>query len=150
MEIKNLYDNTVYNSILERISLIKQDSTPMWGSLSAAQALDHLAEVLSTYNGKPLKNNFIARLLKGYIRKMVLSDKPFERSIQTNPQFLENLNNNFQESKQRLLKELHTFKNLPLEEIRKIKHPLFGYLSPEDRGWAQYKHINHHLEQFGA
>jgi len=28
-------------------------------------------------------------------------------------------------------------------------HPLFGSMTPEDWGFLQYKHMNHHLKQFG-
>lgn len=148
--INNLYTDKDYNNIIERINQLNAESTPTWGKMSVGEMLDHCAEVLSTYNGKPLKTPLIARVLKGYIRKMVLSEKPFKKGIDTNPQFIARLNPDFESSKNRLLNELKIFKTTPLEEIRKIKHALFGYLSPEDRGWAQYKHLNHHLEQFGV
>ena len=36
------------------------------------------------------------------------------------------------------------------EEGTSRKHPLFGAMSVEEKGWSMYKHLDHHLSQFGV
>lgn len=144
---KGLYDSKVYQACLDRIEKIQPDTQAQWGKMTPAQMLAHCSEIQEVSNGKPLKNTpFIARLFKGMIRKMVVNDKPYSKGTQTHPQYKQRDQKEFETEKQRLLQALQTF----VEDPKSSKHPLFGEMSAEERGWAMYKHLNHHLEQFGV
>jgi hypothetical protein len=145
---KSLYDQDTYGLTLDRVNKLTQDSIPHWGKMDAAQMLAHCAEVLDVANGKPLEGTpLIAKLFKGYIRKMVVGPKPYAKSIQTHPQYLKNSPQDFEKEKQHLLQALATLRET---EGQQIKHPLFGEMSKEEKGWAMYKHLDHHLTQFGV
>lgn len=148
MEQKSLYDPVVFDETLKRIDSIAPETVPQWGKMDAAQMLAHCAEVLDVSNGKPLTGTpFIAKLFKGYIKKMVIGPKPYPKSTQTHPQYLQTEPRDFEEEKQRLLGSLEKMKGM---EGEKVEHTLFGVLSKEEKGWAMYKHLDHHLQQFGA
>ncbi len=75
---------------LERIDGLSPDTQPQWGVMSAGQMLSHCAEIQEVSNGKALEGTpFIVRLLGGFIRKMVVNDKPYPRSTKTHPQYLQ-------------------------------------------------------------
>lgn len=144
---KTLFDPETYKECLERIDKLTPESRPEWGSMSSAQMLAHCAEIQEVSNGKDLKNTpFIVRLFKGMIRNMVVNDKPYPKSTKTHPQFLQSSEREFNTEKERLLKALDIFVT---QQKRSSQHPLFGEMSEEERGWGMYKHLDHHLKQFG-
>jgi len=148
MEQKSLYHQKTYNHTLERIGRLTTNSRPQWGKMDVGQMLAHCAEVLDVSNGKPLQNTpFVARLFKGYIKKMVVGPKPYPKNTKTHPQYLQTGYKDFEEEKQHLLKALARLKQT---EGDPIEHTLFGVLSKEEKGWAMYKHLDHHLVQFGV
>ncbi len=151
MEQKTLYDQAVYQQIRNRIDQLTSETKPQWGKMGAAQMLAHCSEILEVANGKPLKNTpLLARVFKGMIRKMVVSEKPYPKSTQTHPQYKQKDPKNFENEKLRLLAALERFKEMEGEEAKKVIHPLFGTMSPEEKGWSSYKHLDHHLTQFGV
>jgi len=145
---QNLYDEDVYRAVLGRMDQLTPETQPQWGSMSAAQMLAHCAEIQEVTNGKPLENTpFIVKLFKGMIRKMVLNEKPYPKSTKTHPQYRQTSDRDFETEKRRLLDALAKFK---AEEGVARTHPLFGAMDAEEKGWSMYKHLDHHLSQFGV
>ncbi len=150
MEKKNLYKQEVHKECLDRIEQIKADTEPQWGNMSAAQMLAHCAEIQEVTNGRELKGTpFILKLFKGFIKKMVVSDKPYPKSTQTHPQYKQHDDKDFEEEKSRLKEALQNFVDNE-SRAEEIKHTLFGKMTRDEKGWAMYKHLDHHLTQFGA
>lgn len=147
MAKKNLYDPAVLEEVLERMSKISADTKPEWGQMDAAQMLAHCAEGQDVYNGKPLKIPFWMRLLRPVMRPMLLAEKEFTRNAPTIDQFRITDPEDFDRQRERLINSLRTMHALGK---RTMKHPLLGQLSSEDIGWITYKHLDHHLRQFGV
>ena len=148
MDTTSLYHPEVYNQTLVRINKLTLETTPQWGKMDAAQMIAHCVAILDVSNGKPLENTpFVARLFKGMIRKMVVGEKPYPKSSKTHPQYQQSSPKDFEKEKQRLLAAMEKWKGMEGEET---KHALFGVLTKEEKGWSSYKHLDHHLSQFGV
>lgn len=148
---RSLYTPDVYRECVNRIEQVKPGSQPLWGSMNAAQMLAHCAEIQEVSNGKALNNTpFLARLFKGMIRKMVVNDKPYPKNSRTHPQYKQIDERDFDAEKNRLLKALEKFVNDGPDNAEKNPHPLFGNMTADEKGWSMYKHLNHHLAQFGV
>ncbi|GJM60275.1 MULTISPECIES: DinB family protein [Persicobacter] len=151
MEHKNLYEAVVFEEIRERIHQVKADTIPLWGKMNAAQMLAHTAEVQEVTNGKPLNNTpFLVKLFSGFIKKMVINDTPYPHNTKTHPQYVQKGEKNFEKEKERLLMAISEFYNTPEQIAKEKKHPIFGAMSLEEKGWGMYKHLDHHLRQFGV
>ena len=149
--MKNWYDQATYDSILERIHKLDETSQANWGKMDVAQMLDHCAEVNEVMNGNALKNTPIfLKLIAPFIRRSVVSPKAYTQNLPTHPQYRQADAKVFASSKARLLASLETFISEAPEAAAQRKHPLFGKMSIEERGWASYKHLTHHLEQFSV
>jgi len=99
-------------------------------------------------NGKPLKGTpFLFRLIGPLIKRLVVDKKPYKRNLRTHPQYEMTDSEDFETQKDRLIDSIRSYRALGKSEL---KHPIFGRLSAEERGWAAYKHLNHHLSQFGV
>ncbi len=145
---ETLLDDAVYAGCLERIDRLAPDTQPRWGSMSIAQMLAHCAEVQEVMNGKPLEDTpWLLRVAGPLIKRAVLSRRPFPRGVKTHPQYLQTSEKRFEPEKRRLLEALEEFRATGAEGAR---HPLFGPLSTEEAGWGSFKHLDHHLRQFGV
>ncbi len=111
----------------------------------------HCAEVQEVSNGKALENTpLVVKLLGGVIRKMVFSDKPFPKNTRTHPQYRQTGSRDFATEKKRLIEALDQFVSADGKSGELNPHPLFGKVSEEEGGWGMYKHLDHHLKQFGV
>jgi hypothetical protein len=148
---QSLHSPDVYQDCLRRIEQLTPETTPQWGNMTAAQMLSHCAEIQEVSNGKALNNTpFLVKLFKGMIRNMVVNDKPYPKNTKTHPQYRQTSDRDFETEKKRLLGALDEFVNADTEVAGRANHPLFGEMSPEEKGWSMYKHLNHHLTQFGV
>ncbi|MEM6723254.1 MAG: DUF1569 domain-containing protein [Bacteroidota bacterium] len=152
MEIKYLQEAAVYDLCIQRIEQINAETTPQWGKMDAAQMFEHCAEVQEVLNGSKAlsRTPFVIRLLGPIIKKAVLSTKPYPKSSQTHPQYIIRSEQDFQTAKHRLIASLDAFRQMSPAEALAVKHPIFGKMDQKDKGWAGYKHLDHHLRQFGV
>lgn len=144
---KSLYSPDVHQECLRRIARLTPDTAPRWGRMNVAQMLAHCAEIQEVTNGKALKDTpFLAKLLRSVIRKAVLGEKPYPRGTRTHPQYRQVAERDFETERRRLLDALDRFTKIE----RPRPHPLFGEMTRDERGWGMYKHLDHHLGQFGV
>jgi hypothetical protein len=142
---KNLHDADTRAALRARIAAVQSDARPVWGKMNVAQMLAHCAEVMEVMNGKELKGTpFFIRVLGPLVKGVVLSTKPYSKNSPTHPQYVKAGAEEFEPSRARLLAALDASRS------GAFRHPIFGQLTAEQAGWASWKHLNHHLEQFGA
>jgi hypothetical protein len=142
---KNLHDADTRAAVRARIEALDAGAQPAWGRMNVAQMLAHCAEVMEVMNGKELKGTpLFIRVLGPLVKGVVLSTKPYSKNSPTHPQYVKAGTEDFERSRARLLAALDS------TSPRAFRHPIFGQLTAEQAGWASWKHLNHHLEQFGA
>lgn len=144
---KNLFDESTYVDILERLNKLTPASQPEWGKMDVGQMLAHCAEAQDVYNGKPLKAPFMMKLFRPLLRPMLLSHNNFKHNAPTLDQFRMEDPEDFAEQRERLVNSLRTMHALGR---RPFKHSLLGMMTSDDVGWITWKHLDHHLRQFGV
>ncbi|MFT5234288.1 MAG: hypothetical protein ACI9UK_001735 [Candidatus Krumholzibacteriia bacterium] len=147
-------DNQIFDKEFEaafwRIETLRHDNPALWGKMNVAQMLAHCSEVQEVFNGKELKNTpWFLKLMGGYIRKMVFNDKPFPHSTRTHSQYIVDDERDFESEKLRLVAALNSLKN-GAPHPDNARHPLFGEMSQQEKTVASFKHLDHHLQQFGV
>lgn len=151
MPRKSILSPETHQECVDRIDKLTTDAQPAWGAMNVAQMLAHCAEVQEVFNGKPLENTpFIVKLFKGMIRSAVFNDKPYSKNTRTHPQYVIADQRQFEVERTRLLNALAKTAGLSENERRNLKHILFGSMTDEEIGWGTYKHLDHHLQQFGV
>ena len=151
MERMDFYDDATYEALIGRIARLTSDAVPDWGTMSGAQMCAHCAEVAEVAGGKPLLGTpWYIRLMGGLIKRMVLSEKPYPRGAKTHPQFEIGTDVGFEEQKSRLLEVLEAMHSAGRAQAGASRHPIFGAMTADEHGWLTYKHLDHHLTQFGV
>ena len=150
--MKNIFSNEVSNEVIARIESLTPETKPKWGKMSVSQMLAHCnvtyKMAFSTSRKRP---KFLTRLVLKYIVKpMVVSEKPFPKNGKTAPQFLVTDDKNFDEEKSRLIENVKKVQELGSDYFDGKKSITLGKLKSQEWNYMFYKHLDHHLTQFGV
>jgi hypothetical protein len=138
--------------LIYRVNKLTTDAKPQWGKMTVAQMLAHLNVAYEmVYTDKHARPNALIRLLlKVFVKQTVVGPKPYKRNSATAPAFLIKDEKNFEAEKIRLLSHIHQTQQLGQEYFHnKVSHS-FGKLTAAEWNVMFYKHLDHHLTQFGV
>jgi hypothetical protein len=149
--METVFDPAVYQRLLGRVDSLTPQSSRLWGKMSVSQMLEHVARALEMAAGRRArKQAALGKLIGWAFRKDFVGPKPFGRDSPTGPDFVVQGEPDFASTAARvkaLLAELHSQGEAGAEG--RI-HGFFGRLSGREWGITQFKHLDHHLRQFGA
>lgn len=149
MEIKNLFEPSVKQEIIDRINKLTPEAQRKWGKMDVAQMLAHCGLPLQVVMGeKTLQVSGIKKMIFPLFKKILYSDTPYKQGLPTDKLYvMTGTSKDFEVEKQKLIEQLNSF----IETSAVVeKHPVFGKLSKEQWSKATWKHIDHHLKQFGV
>lgn len=149
--MKSIFEKSAHNEVLERFDKLSSDSKGVWGEMSVGQMVWHCQGPIELSMGKTTINkpNFFVGLLMKSLKKSMYNDKLWRHGIPTAKEYVAKSDKEFSTEKEKLvalINELHKEnKNAPW-----ITHPVFGDFTAEQWGQLNYKHLDHHLRQFGV
>ncbi|MBZ4188116.1 DUF1569 domain-containing protein [Niabella beijingensis] len=152
--MKTLFDKTVRDELLNRIQSLEADSKARWGKMDVVQMARHCNKWNSWVLGKGGYNNHVYKqdLLGKIFGKMALrsntkNDKPMGRNMPAGALVIKDRDGNLETEKAhwiQLIGDYATYSN------DRFIHDFFGKMTREQIGIFAYKHLDHHLRQFGA
>lgn len=152
MALPNIFDKAITNTIVQRINNLNPTSKALWGTMDAAQMLAHcnVTYEMAYENIHPSPNFFLKFILKSFVKKTVVNEVPFKKNLQTSPAFIIKSEKDFENEKQRLMAYLQKTVELGRAYFNNKESNSFGVLNEEEWNNMFYKHITHHLDQFGV
>lgn len=148
MEVKNLFDAAVKQELIGRINALTPESKALWGKMNVAQMLAHCQMPLGVATGKHiLKRNLLFSLIGPLFKKQLFNETPFKRNLPTDKTFIIANPQEFAKEKQLLIDMINSFSE---DSMSGKPHPFFGNLSNEEWSKGTWKHLDHHLQQFGV
>jgi hypothetical protein len=150
--MKNIFDKTVVDELMQRINQLNENSKANWGKMSVDQMLAHcnVTYEMAFTDLHPKPNAFLQIILKLFVKNMVVSEKPYKKGAQTAPAFLITGKKDFEKEKSRLLGYLQKTMELGEVYFEGKESNSFGKLKAWEWNNMFYKHLNHHLTQFGV
>ena len=149
MEVKNLFDPVVKQDIITRINKLTPQSQRLWGKMNVSQMLAHLQPAIKIAYGthKP-KGHFFFKLILPFFKSKLWDDKPYKKSLPTDKTFImTGSEKDFEKEKAGVIDLINQFSE---STIHGERHPVFGKMTKENWSKAIWKHIDHHLHQFGV
>jgi hypothetical protein len=146
--------NSIFNKsdndlIIARINNLTPESQALWGKMSVDQMLKHTeAAVAVAFAEKELKVNFIMKLLGKILKKKVFNSD-FKRNSPTAAEFIFTSTYDFEIAKASLIEKFSRFAAGEQSITLKV-HPFWGKMTSEDWSTLMWKHMDHHLRQFGV
>ena len=149
--MKNILAESDYAEIRERIMALSSKSPRQWGRMDVQQMLVHCTVQLKLAVGEMSSQRQGPSLMRSRLGKRILFwNLPWPKGA-TTPKEMNIKTNNF------LLAELETQKRELLKYVDKARgeeqfepHSFFGNLNREEWSRLIYKHLDHHLKQFGS
>jgi Protein of unknown function (DUF1569) len=149
--MKSLFNASDNTEIIKRINKLNSKSGSEWGKMNVSQMLAHAQVPLQVAFGEVILKRGILGILFGKIAKKKLTgDQNFKKSMPTDKSFVVSDSRNFEEEKDKLIKLVQRFVNEGTAAITKDPHPFFGEMTTEEWDKLQWKHLDHHLRQFGV
>ncbi len=152
MALPNIFTKEVSADITERIGHLRATSQPKWGKMTVAQMLAHCNVTYEmTYEDIHPKPNFLMKfILKTFVKKVVTNEVPYKQNSSTAPQFIIKETKNFEVEKKRLVDYVTKTQQLGESHFDGNESHSFGTLNKTEWNNMFYKHLNHHLMQFGV
>ncbi len=152
MTLPNIFTKDVSDTIIQRINTLQPTTKANWGKMSVEQMLAHCNVTYEmAYENKHPKPGFFMRfILKTFIKKTVTGDAPYKRYSQTAPAFIIKDTRDFETEKNRLINYIIKTQQLGEASFDNKESLSFGFLSKDEWNTMFYKHLNHHLTQFGV
>ncbi|APZ47523.1 hypothetical protein BW723_15055 [Polaribacter reichenbachii] len=150
--MKNIFEKEVTDSVINRIEKLTVESQPNWGKMSVAQMLAHCSVTYEmVYTDKHTKPNpFVKLMLKAFVKKAVVGEKPYPKNSRTAPQFIISDKREFELEKKRLIDFILKSQELGENYFDGKESLSFGKLNKIEWNNMFYKHLDHHLTQFGV
>ena len=147
----NFFDAPHGDALCARVEALGPDAVRQWGKMSVAQMLAHCSIAVEAANGaRPMKQVFIGKILTPFVRKSFVGPKPYSRNSPTGPPLVVKDERDFATEKARLLAALRRLRDGGPEAAARHPHGFIGRMTGEEWGLVQWKHVDHHLRQFGA
>ncbi len=150
--MKTIFNEADKNEILGRIDKLTPESRAIWGKMTVAQMLAHSTLAAKFGTGeliiKDSRLQFLGRLFKK--RFLGESDKAFNKNSPTAPEIKIVDPKDFQQEKANLIAAINKVYRLGEKGSTAEKHAFFGKMTPKEWGRLNYKHTDHHLQQFGV
>ncbi len=151
--MKSLFTDEGLNDITVRLENLTDKSSAQWGKMDVAQMLKHCQGPLEVGLGiTPLQTEnigFLKKLLFKAFKPTMYNDKPWKRNLPTVEQYIVVDSHEFVHEKEKLKNLIHNF-SIEKDKTDWQPHPYFGTFTPDQWGQLQYKHLDHHLKQFGV
>ena len=153
--MKNLFDPTLVDEVKQRIMSLTPESERQWGSMTLAQTLAHCTSGVQMAMGiiNPRRASFPANIIGPLIKPLVLGDdKPLRRNSPSSPELFsgDSKQCDFERERTQLIAALDSFATQGASCCSQHPHPFFGPLKPQQWAILVYKHVDHHLRQFGV
>jgi hypothetical protein len=151
--VKNIFENSVAQEVVSRINKLDTQSKPQWGKMNVAQMLAHCNvtyEMVYEPEKHKKPNVFLKFILKTFVKKVVTNEVAYEQNNKTAPQFIITDLRDFEKEKSRLVEYINRTQQLGESHFEGKESHSFGVLSRSEWNNMFYKHLDHHLKQFGA
>lgn len=148
-------ENFLRNEFIQHIHALTADSPSRWGKMNAWEMIEHLSDFFRVSTGQLVFPLAVPEEHLPKYREFLYSDKAFRENTKApatvlgeNPLPLRN--SDFESAVKVLQEDLDDFfKFFEKDPSQQTMHPAFGMLNFEDWVRLHYKHVTHHLRQFG-
>lgn len=147
--MESLFNEQAYQEIIARIDSLSENSQRNWGKMTVGQMAWHCQVPLKIAVKNKTNNAKGNLLLRLFFKKSLYNDRPWRKGLPTASLAKAKEDKDFEQERKKLkalVEEVHLLRNR--QEWN--PHPLFGPLTHEQWGKLQYKHLDHHLRQFGV
>lgn len=150
--MKNLFDPALAGDLKSRLQRLQSTAQRQWGTMNAAQMVAHCSAGLElAFGERRPPRKLIGRIIGPIVKPLALGDdKPMRRNSPTVQGMVMTEEHDLAAEKPRLATLIDRFVTAGPAACTTHPHAFFGRLTPDEWAVLMYKHIDHHLRQFGV
>ena len=149
--MKNLFQPEAVDEVISRIDMLQPATQRQWGKMDVAQMMAHCSAALDMASGQlNPPRMFIGRLIGPFVKPIYSNEKPFSQNNPTDTKLVVSDQRDFLREREQLKLKVRQFHEGGEAKCTRHPHPFFGALTPQEWSRGMYKHLDHHLRQFGA
>ena len=150
--MKNLFEAATVEEVKGRMAQLRPDSERLWGKMNPAQAVAHCSAGLELAVGDRTPPRVLVGRIMGWIVKPLVlrNDEPMRRNSPTIKDLVVLDERDLGTERERLRGLIDRFAASGPAGCTAHPHSFFGRLTPEEWAILMYKHLDHHLRQFGV
>lgn len=150
--MRSLFDAGTAETVKARVARLRPDSQRHWGTMTVAQAVEHLSRGLELATGERKPPRKLAgRIFGPIIKPLALgNDAPMRKNTPTVDEMQVSDERDLERERARLLALIDRFVAAGPAGCTDHPHAFFGRLTPDEWSILMYKHLDHHLRQFGV
>lgn len=151
--MENVFSKDVTTRIVNRINSLSPESQANWGTMNVSQMLAHCCvsyEYVFEEGKYPKPKGIKLALLKLFVKPIVVGTKPYSKNGRTAPDFIISDERDFSRERERLIGFIEKTQGLGEAYFEGKASHSFGKLKSNEWNNMFYKHLNHHLNQFGV
>ena len=134
--------------LLQRMDQVSPPRVPLWGTMNAEQMVEHVTAQLEMALGDIPVRRRKSWLGRWPVRDLIIHWLPWPKGSPTAPELIRSTTADWDQVRRHFKQ---TFERVVQRgpEGTYTPHPLFGRLSSRSWGVLMYRHLDHHLRQFG-
>lgn len=144
-----MFNEADRKSLGTRMDGLTLEHQPNWGKMNCAQMLAHLTDAVRMALAEIEIPPRPGPLRLAPIRYAVIHMLPFPKGAPTAPQLLERRAESAAAEVAALKEVMERMASLGGKKDW-VEHPAFGRMTEKDWGVLVYRHVDHHLRQFGV
>ena len=150
--MKNIFEGNTTAELIARIHKLSPQSQRQWGKMSVDQMLAHcnVAYDMNFTDMYPKPNFLTKQLLIMFVKPTTCGEKPYKKNGKTVPAFIIKDQRDFDLEKRKLINYCQEVHALGAQHFEGKDSHSFGKLSSQEWSNLFYKHLDHHLTQFGV
>ncbi|MDR2235117.1 MAG: DinB family protein [Chryseobacterium sp.] len=149
--MKTIFDTTTREELTARIKTLSPESKARWGKMNLYQMMRHCTVWNDWVLGKShqmYKQDFLGKLFgKMVLKGLVKDDKPMKKGSPAGSFAIKEQQGDKEQLKQIWIRQIADYGSFSNPDFI---HDFFGKMKTGEIGIFVYKHMDHHLRQFGA
>jgi hypothetical protein len=146
---RSLSNARARQALLDRLERLSPEATARWGTMTAPQMLAHLVDWMLMAEGKLETAPKLRPLRYPPIKQLAIYWLPFPKGVPTAPELVGRPPLEWALEQNAVRQHVEAFAQLGLRS-EWPDHPAFGKLTAQAWGVLGYRHMDHHLRQFGV
>ena len=147
--MKSIFNAHVHREIQDRVQRLSTAMKPQWGTMTPVQMVAHLSDSLRMASGELEVAPKTLPFRYSPLKEFVLYVLPVPKGLPTSPELKARQPGDWSVEVAELRDQLNGLVQRGHEALSPT-HPAFGRLSGKQWGVLIYKHMDHHLRQFGV
>ena len=150
--MNNLFEGAKVKEVKQRMAQLRPNSERVWGQMNPAQALAHCSRGIELAVGDRMPPRMLlGRIIGRIVKPMALgNDEPMRRNSPTVKDLVVQDERDLGMERERLCGLIDRFAAAGPVGCTTHPHSFFGRLTPDEWATLMYKHLDHHLRQFGV